>query len=914
MSSWLWTKRKVYRRVLVLEELEQRIVLDAGGEGTQVCGEPDSGDTPEPGAAGWESQGTSAGGEGAGGPSGDAPDNLLSQTIGGSLDVVLVSTQLDEIDAICDAVLDGLEIVTYDPDFDNLNSISAKLALLVESSGSTIDSLAVIGHGDEGILTLGADEIHFFNVSDYAPGFDALSEVLSEDAQIQLYGCSLAGNVLGEALADRLAMYTGADVFASDDTTGGHACDWDLEYSSSADAKQRTLFDLRKLAAVEDDLGGRMVADLNVGSAGSNPSGLTAMNGGVMFSADDGSGECLFWSDGTSIVRLTDTASRVHAWVELENVDGTLFFYCRDEAHGYELWKTDGTQAGTELVKDIRPGPVDSYMVGDGASGNLMCSVNGTLFFAASTTLQLDAWGNAVPADHWELWMSDGTAAGTVRVLDVTDPSVDGIPRWSEFFGANGMLYFTATDGAHGYELWKCEYDSGAGTWIASMVKDVNPSGDGIVKPGGSGSYSDFEVVGDLLFFTADKGDGLQLWRTDGTDAGTYQLGLFGDAPSGLTAMDDSLYFQGNGYWDIDGDPVPDHVGCELWKTDGSAVVLVKDIAAGSDNSVPDNLTNVNGTLFFSAYDGEHGRELWKTDGTGVGTVLVKDIRPGVESGLPLESWVDFVEVTDTLAFWADDGSGQRLWQSDGTSAGTKASEPYVEWCDFRWCWEHVNPLFYSYNDGIYGTELWVWSPDPLAPLPLNLTAPVFHEYDPLSARAGEAGNLFTTAPLELGTENTDNIPFPSGSVALGPQGNRPDAGLASGLELFGSITDLTYLEAWGIGSISDVYCSLAGFAEAVEAGKVLVFNLDSMSLYDLLQGRHEYDESPTKQRETQDQVEEELWSTVSQCTQRCTKWPDPQALWEDFTKTIPERFRKLFSAPEMWWTPQSSGKRVSPL
>ena len=43
----------------------------------------------------------------------------------------------------------------------------------------------------------------------------------------------------------------------------------------------------------------------------------------------------------------------------------------------------------------------------------------------------------------------------------------------------------------------------------------------------------------------------------------------------------------------------------------------------------PGNLTNVNGTLFFTANDGTHGYELWKSDGTAAGTVLVKDINPG---------------------------------------------------------------------------------------------------------------------------------------------------------------------------------------------------------------------------------------------------------------------------------------------
>jgi ELWxxDGT repeat protein len=69
--------------------------------------------------------------------------------------------------------------------------------------------------------------------------------------------------------------------------------------------------------------------------------------------------------------------------------------------------------------------------------------------------------------------------------------------------------------------------------------------------------------------------------------------------------------------------------GSELWKTDGTAAgtVLVKDIntAAGADSN-PYGFTEFNGAHYFNADDGVNGAELWKTDGTAIGTVLVKDI------------------------------------------------------------------------------------------------------------------------------------------------------------------------------------------------------------------------------------------------------------------------------------------------
>jgi ELWxxDGT repeat protein len=71
--------------------------------------------------------------------------------------------------------------------------------------------------------------------------------------------------------------------------------------------------------------------------------------------------------------------------------------------------------------------------------------------------------------------------------------------------------------------------------------------------------------------------------------------------------------------------------GRELWKADGTTAgtILVKDINPGAGSSAPSNLTNVNGMLYFTAFDPVNGTELWKSDGTTAGTVLVRDINLG---------------------------------------------------------------------------------------------------------------------------------------------------------------------------------------------------------------------------------------------------------------------------------------------
>src|SRR5262249_6239465 len=105
-----------------------------------------------------------------------------------------------------------------------------------------------------------------------------------------------------------------------------------------------------------------------------------------------------------------------------------------DGTHGDELWQSDGTAAGTVMVKDINPGSAAS------TPGNLT-NVNGRLFFSANDGTH----GN-------ELWQSDGMAAGTMMVADINPGSASSSP--SNLTNFNGTLFFSANDGVHGNELW----------------------------------------------------------------------------------------------------------------------------------------------------------------------------------------------------------------------------------------------------------------------------------------------------------------------------------------------------------------------------------------------------------------------------------------------------------------------------
>lgn len=271
-----------------------------------------------------------------------------------------------------------------------------------------------------------------------------------------------------------------------------------------------------------------------------------------------------------------------------------------------------------------------------------------------------------------------------VKLIKDINPVHDPLDQeYKEAVDLNGVLLFVSKA-----DLWK-----------------TNSTTRGTYKLRSFNAIHSLTVVGNTVFFVADDGSGMELWKTTGVTYSTVRVkdivpGEAGSNPESLTAVGNQLFFCAR---------TPAN-GLELWKSNGTSAgtVLVKDIMNKGGSSNPAFLTAANNVLFFAANDGINGYELWKSDGTATGTAMVKDIRPGVRlSSAP----VALVNVNGTVFFTAIDGVvGRELWKSDGTPQGTVLVKDILAGERNTYYDNLTNvhgTLFFSANDLVHGEELW---------------------------------------------------------------------------------------------------------------------------------------------------------------------------------------------------------------
>ncbi|EKE06782.1 MAG: hypothetical protein ACD_18C00281G0006, partial [uncultured bacterium] len=306
--------------------------------------------------------------------------------------------------------------------------------------------------------------------------------------------------------------------------------------------------------------------------------------------------------------------------------NGIVYFQATDGVNGVELWKSDNTEAGTVMVKNIN--------VGGSSFPTSLALSNSILFFRSNDAV----YGN-------ELWKSDGTSTGTVMVKDINPGSSSVGSDPSRLIDVNGTLFFKALTNSDGFELWKSDGTS-TGT---VMVKNINPIGNSI------GPFADpyFTNVNGILYFTATDGtNGDELWKSDGTEAGTVMVkniyaSSSNSSPANLTNVNGTLYFQAT-------DSIN---GAELWKSDGTeaGTILVQDIRPGSVGSSIYYLTKVGSGIFFQATEGVNGSELWFVNSNTTPTLITLTATPATDAvgDITISSVVNDTDANDLTVSYA---------------------------------------------------------------------------------------------------------------------------------------------------------------------------------------------------------------------------------------------------------------------
>jgi len=405
--------------------------------------------------------------------------------------------------------------------------------------------------------------------------------------------------------------------------------------------------------------GATLVTNISPGASSSTPTNLVSVGNTVYFAASDGTNGAELWkSDGTAanttLVADIDPGSSASTPTSLTVVGNFLYYTANSSATGVELWRTDlTTGTGATLVRDIRPG-IDSSN-----PQNLVNYAN-NLFFVATDG-----------AGVRQLWKVDptGTASKVFSQSNVGNLTV-----------VNNTLFFTTSNGS---QLWKVDSPTSAPVSVRSS---------------GFSSISNLTAVGNRLFFTAnDPTAGTELWSSDGTLANTNRVtdlnpGTAGSSPNNLVAFNGNLYFFAQ-----------DSTGGAFKLFQSTPAGVVSAIATLPSGNPPTQLTVVGNRLFFAVDNGtaaSPSQQLWSSDGAA-NTSLVRDVN--ATGNDQISSLTNF---NGTLLFVANDGTGFRIFRTDGSAAntvpisGTFTAPPTS-------LTAAGTKLLFAASDGANGNELW---------------------------------------------------------------------------------------------------------------------------------------------------------------------------------------------------------------
>lgn len=335
-------------------------------------------------------------------------------------------------------------------------------------------------------------------------------------------------------------------------------------------------------------------------------------------------------------------------------INGTMYFQASRNTEGYELWATDGTTAGTRLVKDIFPGVASSQP-------KYFTPCNGkTYFLADSITVN-------------SLCITNGATAGTEIVKNSYTNDFVAIDNMCEL---NGKLIFTAKNTTEGFELWESDGTS-AGTKI---LKDINPGKD-------HGYPGRFIPYNNKLYFNAFDGVSEELWCTDGTAVGTIKvsnMNYLGAVIMDLSVLNNNLYYTAT-----------NANGRSLYKSDGTPTGTIHLTSLNAITGYPQVYTKpavIGNKLYFATAEGNYLEQLWVTDGTSAGTIKLMNN--------PYAGSVSEITGFDGNAYFIYEDTHQTyIYSTDGTVSGTGVASAFAKYAT-------QNPFDYISNLTVYNGNL----------------------------------------------------------------------------------------------------------------------------------------------------------------------------------------------------------------
>jgi ELWxxDGT repeat protein len=382
-------------------------------------------------------------------------------------------------------------------------------------------------------------------------------------------------------------------------------------------------------------------------------------------------------------------------------VGDSIVFAGDDRLTGTELWRSDGDELTTRLVRNLMPGS-------QGGADQVSRTGDRVLFTAPNGQCSRLLASADVNTDQVETVLDGG--------LFGIDSSSAGSRGWL-LFGRRQSLIFSdvpagiySTDGtqpatqriheAEFWIIWNQRRNSYFAVEEGLYAVDRNGMNTSFISPA---DVADVVEYTDGILFTTTNGR--ILWSSEGTLETTRRVITLADrdfVAGSLFAVGKEAYF-------ATADDA-DRTRSTIWRTDGSeagTVQLHSFSHSGSPADLPRNFVSLRGAMFFIAGDTASGREIWRIRGDNI--VLACDVNPGAADGAS-----SLVAGDERLFFVGDDGiHGDEPWSSDGTTTGTgllrdifPGSDSGMPESDAQLsAFDRV--LVFAADDGQSGFELW---------------------------------------------------------------------------------------------------------------------------------------------------------------------------------------------------------------